>query len=95
MRLVWLAVADRDLDEIVNYIEQDSPAAAIRVEDRIVEGAEMLTRFPKAGRAGRVNGTRELAIHRTPYIVAYRVVENAVVVLRVLHGARQWPDAFL
>jgi toxin ParE1/3/4 len=62
------------------------------MEDRIVEGTEMLTQFPRVGRPGRVDGTRELVIHHTPYIVAYRVVENTVIVLRVLHGAQQWPE---
>jgi addiction module RelE/StbE family toxin len=89
---VWLALADRDLDEIVSYIEQDSPAAAIRMEDRIVEGTEMLTQFPRVGRPGRVDGTREVVILRTPFVVAYRVAENTVVILRILHGAQQWPE---
>lgn len=43
---------------------------------------------------GRVEGTRELVITHTPYIVAYTIDphSNTVVVLRVLHGARRWPD---
>ena len=43
------------------------------------------------GRAGRVRGTRELAIDGTPYIVAYRIKGNVVEVLRVIHGAQRWP----
>ncbi|MGD0164161.1 MAG: type II toxin-antitoxin system RelE/ParE family toxin [Candidatus Sulfotelmatobacter sp.] len=31
-------------------------------------------------------------ISRTPYIVAYRIQGDSVRVLRVLHGARRWPD---
>ena len=48
--------------------------------------------FRKRGRPGRVEGTRELPIVRTPYLAAYRVIDGAVVILRILHGARQWPD---
>jgi plasmid stabilization system protein ParE len=44
------------------------------------------------GRPGRIEGTRELVISRTPYIAAYRIVGNTVRILRVLHGAQQWPD---
>jgi plasmid stabilization system protein ParE len=44
------------------------------------------------GRPGRIEGTRELVISRTPYIAAYRIAGDNVRVLRVLHGAQQWPD---
>jgi len=54
-----------------DYIEQDSPRAAVIVDDRIREQIETLVRFPESGQPGRVEGTRELVIQRTPYIVAY------------------------
>jgi toxin ParE1/3/4 len=43
------------------------------------------------GRLGRVVGTRELIINRTPYIAAYLVTKDAVIILRILHGAQRWP----
>jgi plasmid stabilization system protein ParE len=47
------------------------------------------------GRAVRIEGTRELVISRTPYIAAYRIIGATVRILRVLHGAQQWPDEML
>jgi toxin ParE1/3/4 len=41
-----------------------------------------------------VEGTRELVVSGTPYIVVYRVMGKVITVLRVLHGARQWPQQF-
>lgn len=49
-------------------------------------------RFPLSGRLGRVPGTRELVIHHTPYIAVYAVDDSVVRVLRVIHGAQQWPN---
>jgi toxin ParE1/3/4 len=46
------------------------------------------------GRAGRVEGTRELAVLRTPYVIAYRFVANEVTLLHIFHGARLWPEEF-
>jgi len=46
------------------------------------------------GRPGRVPGTRELVILKTPYLAAYQVVENVIQILRVYHGSRQWPERF-
>jgi toxin ParE1/3/4 len=92
MRLEWSACALADRSAIFDYIEADSPRAAIAVDDRIREEVEVLARSPQSGRKGRVEGTRELVISRTPYIVAYRITGNTVRILRALHGSRRWPD---
>lgn len=92
MRLEWSAFALADRDRIFDYIEQDSSRAAVVVDDRIREQVEVLREFPALGRPGRVEGTRELVISRTPYIAAYRIEGNTVHILRVLHGAQLWPD---
>lgn len=93
MRLEWSAYAIEDRVAIFEYIEADNPRAAVTVDDRIRRQVEQLIRHPESGRIGRVEGTRELVIDRTPYITAYRVAGDTVRILRVLHGAQQWPDA--
>ena len=92
MRLEWSAYALADRIAIFDYIEADSPQAAVAVDERIREQIEVLARFPQSGRKGRIEGTRELVINRTPYIVAYRITGETVRILRVLHGSRRWPD---
>ncbi len=92
MLLEWSIFAQADRDAIFDYIEADSLRAAVTVDDRIRVQIEILTQFPESGRPGRIEGTRELVIHRTPYIATYRVDGKTVRILRVLHGARQWPD---
>ena|SRR5579863_922302 len=92
MRLEWSAYALTDRNAIFDYIEADSPKAAIAVDARIREQIETLARFPQSGRQGRVEGTREWVISRTPYLVAYRITGNTLRILRVLHGSRCWPD---
>jgi toxin ParE1/3/4 len=93
--IVWSPQALDDLESLRAYIAKDSPIAAARIALRIVDGVEtVLSENPELGRQGRVAGTRELAIARTPYIVPYRVRGKTVEVLRVYHGARKWPDRF-
>jgi len=36
-------------------------------------------------------GTRELVLAPLPFVAVYEVLENEVQVLRILHGAQQWP----
>ncbi len=75
-----------DLERIEAYIRQANPAAATATVLRLLEALEILASFPDAGRPGRVSGTRELVVVGTPYIVPYRVRDETVEVLRVLHA---------
>jgi addiction module RelE/StbE family toxin len=81
-----------DRDAIFTYIESDNPAVAVLIDERIVEAARRLLDFPSSGRVGRIAGTRELVINGTPYIAAYTTTETTVRILRVLHGAQEWPE---
>jgi toxin ParE1/3/4 len=92
MKLAWSVFAQTDREEIFDYIAADSPRAAVKLDERIQSQIETLAQFPRRGRPGRVEGTRELVILRTPYIAAYRIAGNTVRILRVLHGARRWPE---
>ncbi len=93
MILTWTRPAESDLIEILDYIAEDDPTAALATIDRIEAVALRLTDFPLSGREGSVPNTRELPIPGLPFLVIYRVREAAIDVLRVLHGARQWPPA--
>ena len=92
MEIVWRRAALNDLEAIREFIEQDNPDAAARVYEAIRAAVDPLAAHPNIGRAGRVEGTRELS--SLPYIVVYRVVEEQVRILSVMHTARQWPRRF-
>ena len=83
--LEWLELARSDLLVIVDYISDDNPDAAQRVKDDIEMKAKKLSEFPKIGRPGRVENTRELIVWSN-YILVYQ--EDALTV-RIL-GPRQY-----
>lgn len=93
MKLAWTRIALADLDSAYEYVVDDNPAAAARIIERIRKALEAAGRHPEIGRPGRVQGTRELIIPGTPFIVAYRAKANRIEVLSVIHGARRWPEA--
>lgn len=64
MKLVWTRPASIDRKEIREYIAQDSPAAALALDELMSEKAGWLPGHPNVGRPGRVAGTRELVAHR-------------------------------
>lgn len=74
------------------YIEEDDPDAAVSVAERIWDASNKLSIYPGMGKSGRVPGTRELVVNGTPFILPYRVVQDRVEILRVLHSSRKWPN---
>jgi toxin ParE1/3/4 len=93
-KIRWLRLALADLDELMVYIAKDNPEAATKVAGKIWETTRMLSNHPAIGKPGRVPGTREMVVTGTSYIVPYRVLANEGQILRILHGARKWPEKF-
>lgn len=92
MRLLfWSEDALRDFDEALAHIARDNLGNATLVADRIDETVLHLSGAP-IGHPGRVAGTYEKRVLRTPYILAYALSDQAVTILRVIHGRRHWPD---
>jgi toxin ParE1/3/4 len=91
MRIVWTPQAQRDLDEVFDYVAPFNATAARSMYQRIRERVRRLTEHPRTGRPGREPGTRELVITGTPYLVPYRVIGRQIQILAVIHGARRWP----
>ncbi|HWF01492.1 MAG TPA: type II toxin-antitoxin system RelE/ParE family toxin [Caulobacteraceae bacterium] len=92
MNLVWSAHALDDRIAHFRYIASDSFAAAAKVDDAMEAATQQLVDFPESGRPGRVSGVRELVVPGMPYVIVYATQGDVVRILRVLHGAQQWPD---
>ena len=82
------ALAENDLIDIWLYIAVENPGAADRLLDRIELRTQLLATQPFSGVARDDLGSdlREVVIGN--YIVFYRLEEDGIVVLRVLHGKR-------
>ena len=92
MSTIWLDSALDDLERLRSYIEEHEAGNAQIVLARIFSSVRTLDQFARRGRIGRLRGTYELVVPRTPYIVVYRIVGEDVEILQVVHGARRWPS---
>lgn len=91
MKGLWFRSAIEDLKSAKNYIDQDNPHAAQQVVQRIKDKVALLSEQPGIGRPGRVPNTKELIVDRSSFILPYRVRDNHIEILRVLHTSRRWP----
>jgi plasmid stabilization system protein ParE len=65
--------------------------AADRTTARILQSIRHLAAFPHLGRRGTLPGTRELSIPGLPYKAVYRLEDDVVRILTIIHTARNWP----
>lgn len=90
MIIRWLPQAHRNRLEQLDYIAQDNPLAAKKFLSELLQKVDHLQRFPMLGRPGVVPLTRELVIHHN-YIAYYRIKQEQVEILRMLHVRRKYP----
>lgn len=91
MHVIWLLEAEKNREAAIEYIAQDSVTAALDQLDEINRKTSRLTEHPMLGLSGHVEGSRELVINRTPFIVVYRLHSEQVQILEFLHGSQKWP----
>ena len=95
MRIRYTETASADIHSAFNYLAKEADGRiAVSVLARVQSAIQSLSDFPEQGRAGRVVGTRELVVHKTSLITAYRIVKNEVQILALIHSSRRWPDTF-
>ncbi len=90
MRVRWTLPAADDLENIKNYLQKNYPHFAGPTARTIYQRIRSLKSSPHRGRPGDVSGTRELSLAPLPYVVVYRVVNDAVEILHIHHGAQNW-----
>jgi plasmid stabilization system protein ParE len=95
-QVFWSEAALGELTKSIAYIAKRNPAAARKMRADISQAARQLSVRP-IGRPGRVLGTFDRSVTNRPYIIAYAVHPlpdgaEAIVVLHVVHAARDWPE---
>jgi toxin ParE1/3/4 len=87
-RLVILRKARMDIEQAIAFLEDVDINAAVQLAGQIETKINLLISFPFLGhpfRCGRFLGRTTLV---SGYRVFYRVAENEVIVVRVLHEKR-------
>jgi toxin ParE1/3/4 len=94
MKVLWTLSAEQDRADIVDFIANDNPLAAIRMDELFSAAVGRLAEHPLLGRSGQIPGTRELIPHES-YRLVYEVRADTVWILTLVHTARLWPPTRL
>ena len=92
MRIRWTDPAIHDFIHICDHSDAHfGPTRARRTALQIYEAIDLLANFPGIGRLGRKPGTSELVMSGLPFLIVYRLKDEVVEIVRILHGAQKWP----
>ncbi len=92
MKIRIAPAASGHLTAAFEYLDAINSKAAAAQMKRIFDGVDQLKRFPESAPAGRVEGTRELVIPRTPFIVVYSIDADIINIVAILHSSQRWPQ---
>jgi len=85
----WSSKAENDLNEIIDYIAQDSLEYALSFYEQVREKVENLILFPKMGRIVPElddPNIRELILRN--YRIIYKILGEKIQLVRLFHGSR-------
>jgi toxin ParE1/3/4 len=89
VRLRYTLRAAAELDEILTYIEAQSPQGARRVRTRIQVIINLLLQHPHAGQLTSKGRLRRMIASPYPYLIIYQATEDEIVIHGVRHSARR------
>lgn len=89
-RLIWSPTAQADLAAIDDQLYDEDPDFADRVALSSIRSARFLLDWPFAGSIVGEAGQRKWPVKRTPHILIYQPVGNAIHILRVYHERQDW-----
>ncbi len=91
MKIRWTRPFAQNLESARQYIMLEDPKAALNVLKRILGSLDTLSTFPEAGKVSKQKeGTRQMVVPNTPFVIAYRIHNNAVELLALWHQAQKW-----
>lgn len=95
-KIIWSDKAISHLREIHSYISEDSLDRANKVVEKILAKTNQLALFPKSGR--QIPELNELVRYRElivkPYRVQYKIENNVVSILQVIHSKQFFEGLF-
>jgi plasmid stabilization system protein ParE len=92
LKLRFTTAAQRDLNDIFEFLYPRSPPAAIAVINTIEHSINLLTEYPMSARKTDMEDVRVKPLAKYPFLIFYHAGNTELTILRVWHSSREWPD---
>jgi toxin ParE1/3/4 len=92
LRLRFTTAAQRDLNDIFEYLEPRNPLAANSVINAIEHSVNLITEYPMSARKTDVKDVRVKPLTKYPFLIFYHISSKELTILRVWHSSQEWPD---
>ena len=90
MNIILSTKAKFNLKQIYNYIAKENDISAKKTLDKLYNIIELIAQQPYIGIVGRVENTREFFIPQTNYFIIYKIENNNLYIMNVMHSARNY-----
>jgi toxin ParE1/3/4 len=90
MNIILSTKAKFNLKHIYNYIAKENVIGAKKTLDKLYNIIELIAQQPYIGIVGRVENTREFFIPQTNYFIIYKIENNNLYIMNVIHSARNY-----
>lgn len=88
--LFWTTLALSDLDTILKYFSEKDEMVAVNIAKAFDRAISTIEQFPEIGISGWRETTRELFLSHYPFVIVYRLKNNDIEIVRLLHTHQQW-----
>jgi toxin ParE1/3/4 len=86
MRLRYTTRAAAELDEVLAFVDRESPQGARRVKARVLAVIDLLLRYPESGKLTNTSRLRRAVVYPYPYL---KMSATEIVIHGVRHTARR------
>lgn len=95
MRIEWSNEAAEDLENLYSYYSQWSMQGAARIYNQVLDGANVLLTFPKAGKVdyrlvGKEHSYRTYVVHKHFELIYY--IEESVIYIAAIWNCQSNPE---
>jgi len=94
MRLVFTPLAEQDLEAIADYIAADNPVRALSFVRELRVQCQRITHNPPGYRLRPELGEGIRSCAHGHYAIFFEATHEEVLIVRILHGARDLPAVF-
>ncbi len=93
MKIIFLPAAQQELDQTIEFYEEQLPGLGNLFRNEIYEAIDFICVYPE-GHQFITKHTRKCPIRKFPYLILYGIVDDTIIISAVAHQHRH-PRSYL